>query len=437
MLVISCAPNDNNDVAGTDIRDPYTPDIQIVYEDNDGEFEYKTTEIDNISEYVIIYPNGNDSNMKSAMVLKEFFKSSFDVDLQVLSDSQEEKNNEILVGNTNRPQSSKKYNENELSVFAQDGKIVFNGGHDVMIDSAVKKFVRASLSENKICLFDIKTDFVTEKLDGYKYVWGDEFEGSDLDFTKWSFRKSMNGTTKMEVSYDKNVIDVSDGRLKLRAIRFYNPDNPSTEYRVPYGVSSKENMNFTYGYMEVRCRLPFKTGAWPSFWALSTDTLKGKMSDVFRAEVDVIEVFGNTIVKPHVHKHYDSIKKDTFWGQFKSQSTWEFDPSDKLIYEYHTYGCEWTETEIKMYVDGKHYQTFDITTSYDDNPDMSGYHDPIYLLFNNHLITDDGWQPGTPVEKNTKELPMEYFIDYVRVYQKPGVGELYTSDKENVYADRK
>ena len=78
-----------------------------------------------------------------------------------------------------------------------------------------------------------------------------------------------------------------------------------------------------------------------------------------------------------------------------------------------------------MYIDGKKYHTFDIQSSFDKNPDMSGIHDPIHIIFNNHLFIDGVSNASPSIELAPESLPAAYYIDYFRLYQKPNVGELY------------
>ncbi len=407
--------------------------------DTDGDFEYNTVDFDGPKGYVIVYPGGNTNNKKSAEALAKYYKESLSVQLAVVSDSTVETDKEILIGKTSREQSDKTLKENELKVSMNGKKLVFDGGHDVTVNSAVEKFIRLAPENGKAVIFTLATDFVSTVLDGYKYVWGDEFEGMKLDRTKFSLQNHMTGTNSVLVSGDEDVVRVEDGRLKLFAIRYFDSERVGTQYKVPLSVSTINNMNFTYGYVEIRARLPFQYGAWPSFWSKSSQSpyLDTSSCD-YSTEIDVFEIFGNfTDVEPNIHKWYKPENYDyaKIHGavqnhtQFpKAEKTiFRFERSDTLSYEYHTYGMERTPTEISMFVDGKKYFTFDITKSFDLYSDMSGFKNyPIFLIFNNHIMTEDS--DFITTEINNNELPTEFFIDYLRLYQKPGVGELYIDE---------
>ena len=243
----------------------------------------------------------------------------------------------------------------------------------------------------------------------------------------------------MEVSCYKGVIDVSDGQLKLRAIQYENPDRPGTKYRVPYSVATHNKMNFVYGYVEIKARVPYLRGVWPSFWAQSTDRLKGTKNPDYMLEVDVFEVFDENKLTPNLIKWYSkeydygakhlgksSGATSVMYGPaFNNEKSYVMSMTDKTIFEYHTYGWEWTPTEMSMYIDRKKYATFDITSSYDLCDDLSGYHDPQALIFNNHVFAEDSIIIGDVITKCLDSLPACYYIDYCRLYQKDGCGELY------------
>lgn len=431
IIVTAAGCTNNTDVSSTSSfvpREPYQAENVVSvndFVDTDGDFKYDIVSWDGPKGYVIVAPQElNDS----AKILKEYY---VDASLKIQSSSTED--NKIVL------KIDGELEEGEIKVYLDGKDLIFSAGHSVSLNSAVHKYIRTAPEYGKATIFELETDFSSTALDGYKYVWGDEFEGSDVDFTKWSFGLHMGGTTKIEVSYDKNVIDVNDGRLKLHALRFYNPERAETEYRVPYGVATQNKMHFLYGYAEIRARLPLFSGAWPSFWAKTDASLKVEGNpNSFLGEIDIFEVFGDNIVKPNLIKWYGD-KTDAMAVSYIDVNEWPWEDSEKHATEYHTYGFEWTSKTITMSVDGEPYHTFDITKTYDKRETMSSFHEPIYLIFNNHLFATDSATSRPIIENNHNMLPYRYYIDYIRVYQKDGVGKLYidSTDDSELYADRK
>jgi beta-glucanase (GH16 family) len=272
----------------------------------------------------------------------------------------------------------------------------------------------------------------------------------------------MSGSTKVEISWDKDVVDVADGRLKLHGINYYNPLREGTRYKAPYSVVTKYKMNYVYGYAEIRARVPYEKGAWPSFWGhqiganggtnknggVAYDEEKSKNAK-YGVEVDIFEVFGSlTTLEPTIHRHYNTgvynyseihgTNKNSYSDGSSVSWNWEERGGniETLSQEYHTYGFLWTKTEYSFYVDGIKYETVDITKSFDECPDYQGFHEPLFLMFNNHVFADDMSYYANEVEDHTT-LPFCYYIDWIRVYQKSGVGsQLYIDTTPKTYLGR-
>ncbi len=411
--------------------------------DDDHIFDYKTEKWKGPKGYVIVVPDGNSSAKETAKALQVYYEETAKVTLKIVTDKTCETGKEILIGKTSRKESASDMKEADIKVSLNGNKLVFDGGHDVTVDSAVNKFIRLEPKENEAFTFSISTDFKTTLDGGYKYVWGDEFEGGDVDFTKWDFTEKMTAmSVKAETAYTKDVINVSDGRLKLTAIRCFNPEAEGVEFRMPYSVNSEYHMNWVYGYAEIRARIPTIKGTWPSYWTQTTDALSGYRNPECMVEVDVFEGFGLDYIIPNMHRWYTWQAYNKYYGTNltsgsrtagynvygteSKQYVWDRDKDKEFAYEYHIYGYEWTPTEIKTSVDGVVYNTYDIVNSYDKNPDMSAFHDPQFIIFNNHIsLNDTGGFAISVIDGEEKLLPAQYYIDYFRLYQKPGVGKLY------------
>lgn len=432
MLVVTAGCNANNTSENSlPIRKPYKDESS--YSDTDHLFDYEKTDFSGPEGYVIIVPNGDENAKKTAEVLQSYYLG-LGLTIEIKNDTEKEQASEILIGKTARKESNKDITEEEFEVSLKNGKLVFDGGHSVTLDSAVKRFVRLSPKANEAYTFKTTTDFkstLTGDLEGYKYVWGDEFEGIGLDDAKWNVAVNMRGSRQVEVSAEKNVIDVNDGRLKLHAISYFNNNRKGTQYRVPYSVVTQKKMNYVYGYAEVRSRIPYKAGCWPSFWTRSTGYLSGSRNPDYMVEVDIYEIFRTTHAYATLHKWYSAGGSTNTANDYvatnPNRHVFEYTPS--LTFEYHTYGYEWTPSEIKMSVDGEVFCTFDITKSFDKNEDMSGFHDPQYLIFNNHIFHPEVSTACVSITAAYNSLPAAHYVDYLRLYQKDGIGKVYVAEE--------
>lgn len=399
--------------------------------------------------YVIVVPEGNEAVKKSAQLLKGCF-SAQGAELDIVSDLTEPVEREVLVGETNRVERKKRLKEGMvISEITEDGKLLITGGHPVTVESAVKRFIRLKKNEGEIVTFSELTDFQSKKPGGYEYVWGDEFEDSEFDLTKWNFKPRMSGNAEVTVSCDKDVIKIYDGHATLRAMHWTDPEDPNKKYKVPKSLCTHDTMNFDYGYAEIRANVPFINGVWPSFWATTSCTVKGSRNMAWHAEIDCFEVFGSPdVAVANIHKWYDEFDYNTVYDRdpskrahfqypSKNKPVWHAPDPDTINNEWHTYGFEKTETAVNFFVDGEYIGCCDITETFDQHPDMSVFHDPVFLIMNNHVFADAASFKPTLISDNPDKLPADYHIDWVRLYMKPDKGNLYINETPAEYPERK
>lgn len=413
------------------------------------EFKYEPVQWNGPEGYIIVVPRGNTEAVKTAKILNGYFERLYDTELRITNDSSNETSKEILIGATNRKESNHSLKESELAVSLKNGKLVFDGGHYVTVNSAVERFIRLSPERGSVAVFSDNTDFVSVKPDGYRYVWGDEFEGDEINLSKWCFEKRMGGTENMTVQYTDDVITIGDGHATLRAIAFSDPDDPKIEYKVPYSLCTLGTMNFDYGYAEIRAKVPYEIGVWPSFWATTACNISGRQNMQLHAEIDMFENFGSQeLIVANVHKWYDEMDYNKIYNTGSSKRAHNAIPwnderrpkytcpnPESINSEYHIYAFEKADKEINFFVDGKKFGSFGITETFDLYPDMSVFQDPVFLIMNNHVFP--GKEGNSLIKDNLSALPAEYEIDYCRLYQKPGIGNLYTDETPAVYPGRK
>ena len=76
--------------------------------------------------------------------------------------------------------------------------------------------------------------------------------------------------------------------------------------------------------------------------------------------------------------------------------------------EFHVYACEWTESQIKMYIDDVLYFTFNDQGSWQKWPFDKRFH----ILLNTAVGGNWGGAEGV----DNSAFPTKYIIDYIRVY---------------------
>ena len=184
-----------------------------------------------------------------------------------------------------------------------------------------------------------------------------------------------------------NPFRIRNGKLLIRAERATPAISAHIwNYRYTSGVlTTADSFNQTYGYFEIRARLPRGAGLWPAFWLLPA-------SREWPPEIDVFEVLGQDPSTIHQTVHWSKDDEHVF-----KHAEVKIDDASK---GFHTYGVDWTKTTIRWFIDGRETARA---------PTPSDLHQPAYLLVN---LAVGGWA-GEPADDST---PADLEIDYVRVY---------------------
>ena len=211
---------------------------------------------------------------------------------------------------------------------------------------------------------------------GWKLVWSDEFDGTTIDKTKWSFEENCwgggNGEQQCYTNQDTNAF-VSDGKLNIVARKesFTGPNSPdgtgTATATLPYTsarLRTKNLAEWSYGRFEIRAKLPQGQGTWPAIWMLPTNSPYGDWAA--SGEIDILEAVnlkaptdeaGASADTPE-SRVYGTLHYGRAWpGNVNSGEPYKLpggiNPSD----DFHTYALEWEDGEIRWYVDDVHYQT--------------------------------------------------------------------------------
>jgi beta-glucanase (GH16 family) len=375
---------------------------------------------------------------------------------------------EVLFGNTNRG-LEEELGEGIFTVTVSDNgsKVIFSSGSSNALANAVKDFAQFYSDgfapiitgfhtyEGSVSL---KTALRGSSTKNYTAVWGDEFYGADLNQYKWDCninRSHMGAYPDMVLLDDDETVNVAEGRLRMTAKQYSVDGNEAVKFAAPASVHTKGLMEYKYGYVEIRAKVPFRKGIWPSFWMKADTVLGGRANYDYMVEIDMFEVFGNTSqLASNIHKWYSAQGKAKY-GLTDSQThimhrddatgNWLGNLFDKYTNgedtvnvsgtpeDWHTYGMGWDANYLYMYVDQTLFKRYAISGSSaaknnfgsdaaNRDSDMSGFHDPLYVIFNNHVFTEQAsWKPHT-ITGYESNVPAHYDIDYFRLYQASDAG---------------
>ena len=228
-------------------------------------------------------------------------------------------------------------------------------------------------------------------------VWSDEFDTEGApDPANWTYDlgNGQVGWGNNELQYytdrSENVM-VEDGVLKITAQRESYMGFDFTSAR----LKSEGLQEFTFGRYEIRAKLPEGVGTWPAIWMLGADYMTNPWPGT--GEIDIME---------HVGRNQNEVLSTLhFPGNSGANGISEMTTVETASSEFHVYAAEWTETQIRFYVDDALYHIF-------ENDDTKPFDKDFFMILNVAM----GGNLGGDVDSAFSESAME--VDYVRVYQR-------------------
>jgi beta-glucanase (GH16 family) len=248
----------------------------------------------------------------------------------------------------------------------------------------------------------------------------DEFEGKELDRNKW-FIEGENGDYyiwkgRAPSQFVPHNVRVHKGKLKLRTAwepkyKFlqesytdgamgtakYGEYNDKPMPVTTAGVITKKR--FLNGYMEVKSKSG-NAAITAAFWGIG-----------YEQELDVYEQMGNP-KKGEKITATSSLATAHDWSPPAERPTNVFQHVEHLPFrtadDFHVYGADWGEDYLSIYIDGKlvhHFTQDDVGLDWVLNNPMEVWLDSEIFF----------WL-GMP---HKEELPVDFEIEYLRVWQKP------------------
>ena len=241
----------------------------------------------------------------------------------------------------------------------------------------------------------------------YKLVWSDEFDGSALDETVWSYNTGGSGWGNNEKQYYTSRpenIRVQNGMLEIEARKEQYQNNEYTSAR----IMSKNKKTFTYGKMAARIKFPGGKGTWPAFWMMGNT---GNWPNC--GEIDIIEHIGSQDTRASFALH-TVMKNGTKGNNWAKTHFFDY----PLSADFHTYGIEWAQEEkegkdvIRFFVDDVQYaEVWEVQI---DNNDYWPFNKPFFFIINLAI----GGNMGGTVDDAIFNQQRIMYVDWVRVWQR-------------------
>jgi len=241
-------------------------------------------------------------------------------------------------------------------------------------------------------------------------VWSDEFDGTALDLRKWEFDTSRNkqGWWNGERQYYSagrwENLRVANGTLiiearreKLKAARF--PDWGGQKYTSARIFS--RGTGWTYGFYEIRARLPCARGTWPAIWMLPVQ-MKAWPDD---GEIDIMEHVGSepNLIYTTLHTKLFNHAIKTQRGVTKGLPT--------SCSAFHRYQLDWKPDSITIGFDDR--AIFRVRNDQSGGKGAWPFNVPFRMILN--LAIGGDWAGAKGIDNAA--LPQRLEVDYVRVWR--------------------
>ena len=234
---------------------------------------------------------------------------------------------------------------------------------------------------------------------GMSLVWSDEFEGTTINSSNWTYDLGNSGWGNNEwqnYTSSPNNSSVADGFLTITARQ---EGGGYTSAR----MKTVDLQEFQFGRIDIRAKLPEGQGIWPALWMLGANFPEGGWPQC--GEIDIMELVGHQPSTVHGTAHWGS----NFNVHQYTGSSVTLPGGAKFSDAFHLFSVVWEQNSIQWYMDDQLY--FSI-----NNTQMNGqpypFNAPFFFIMN--IAVGGNW-PGYP--DATTQFPQTMMVDYVRVFQ--------------------
>jgi len=195
--------------------------------------------------------------------------------------------------------------------------------------------------------------------------------------------------------FSDNNVTVSDGKLHLTMRKEkLSPEAEKLGYKDYTSAALHTKARSSYGYYEVMAK-PMNSGGSSAFW-FQQDQTPG-----WGTEIDVFEIGGNAKgFEQKYNKTLHVFRTPQEKAHWSVGSVWV--APWRLADDYHVYGLDWGQDQIKYFVDGVVVRTVENTH----------WHQPLYLIFDSEMM------PQWFGMVDDKDLPSTFSVEYVRAWKK-------------------
>lgn len=208
----------------------------------------------------------------------------------------------------------------------------------------------------------------------WKLVWNDEFDGKELDRSKWDYRLNYWGRRNPIFTDEAGAITVEDSCAKFHLLyrdgqfcsaqlqtgansldapyprQVFPTEQGANEMSSLWPVGEKPVPKFMhrYGYYEVRCKFQKTDGWWSAFWTQSPQIGMAPDPRYAGVESDIMECFFGSVGRITTSNIYGGYSQKELQREGLVRYLLEESPDG-----FHRFGMDWTPYGYTFYCDGK------------------------------------------------------------------------------------
>lgn len=248
--------------------------------------------------------------------------------------------------------------------------------------------------------------------DGYQLIWSDEFNGNELDVSRWSYHNGDGcpnlcfwGNNELQFYTDDAKNNwLYNGFLIITAL----PEQISGYQYSSSRIHTDNKFEFKYGRVDIRAAMPSATGTWVALWLLNKNYSIQNPGVYWPSggEIDIMEFLGEDQREIYGTAHFGTDFPNNHRYNAQQYRTSQH-PFDKAFY---VFSIIWEEDKIQWLVNDKVYHEITPETTFAAGQPYP-FNDDFFVLLN---LSVGG---NFPVDPIMEEFPAHLIIDYIRVFQ--------------------
>ncbi len=256
----------------------------------------------------------------------------------------------------------------------------------------------SAVSEAKFVKIGAMKPTANKLAGGWKYSWGDEFNGPKIDESIWGYEIGYVRNSEAQYYSDRPENSrIDNGNLLIQGLH----DNWEGHAYTSASRSTENKVTLTYGRYELRAKIDLRSGSWPAWWLWSRPDGAGWPKE---GEIDMMEYYtGKTLFNVvDGNGQFDSKRKKISalggprWGD-----------------DFHVWTMDWDADKIDLYLDGALMSHYPVDTA--NGTGVNGAN-PYRNPQTKKIVLNQALGGSMGGALRAEDAPFELRVDWMRVH---------------------